>query len=410
MTSTVRVVRDWVGEPVRALVFYADAQGTGKSAESVLTEAVVDVPDAPGTFEATGGDEEVVLTWEIPADNGKPITGYAYRDSSVGATWSAWPETLPISADATRYPITTGLTNNTRYWFELRAHNDAGAGRVAAASATPKAALNISGETTPTVDEDSTRVAEYTTNAAAGTTVAWSLDGTDKTAFTITETEGTGRLSFQAAPDYENPTDVGGDTGDNAYHVEVIATAGSSADTLAVTVAVQNVEEAGSIELTSTQPQVDKPLTATLTDPDGCITGANWTWQRAADKTAPWKDITSSNPNTVASSVRTDSAEPYPEVSSYTPVAGDIGYLLRATVSYRDGQSEDDTDRKSAQSDTTEAVVDVPSAPGSLTASVQAQSPDGAVTYYLDGAVRLRWAQADSNGAMISAYQVAASA
>ncbi|MCE2448342.1 MAG: hypothetical protein J4F35_08160, partial [Candidatus Latescibacteria bacterium] len=76
------------------------------------------------------------------------------------------------------------------------------------------------------------------------------------------------------------------------------------------------------------------------------------------------------------------SAEPYPELSSYTPEKDDIGYLLRATVTYNDGQG----DGKDKQSDPTATAVAVPSVPRDLTTA-----PD-------DGQMLLSWRAPSSDG------------
>ncbi|WP_240317459.1 Ig-like domain-containing protein, partial [Pseudomonas chlororaphis] len=53
-----------------------------------------------------------------------------------------------------------------------------------------------------------------------------------------------GVLTFNSAPDYENPQDIGGTDGDNAYVVDVqVADGNGGADTQTITVNVQNVVE-----------------------------------------------------------------------------------------------------------------------------------------------------------------------
>ena len=48
------------------------------------------IPLEPNSLKATAGDKQVVLTWTSPTDHGATITGYAYRDSTVGRKWSEW--------------------------------------------------------------------------------------------------------------------------------------------------------------------------------------------------------------------------------------------------------------------------------------------------------------------------------
>ena len=93
------------------------------------------------------------------------------------------------------------------------------------------------------VNENQTSVTTFTANE----TVTWSLTGgTDQTKFAIDTN--TGVISFQAAPDYENPTDS--DT-DNDYVVEVTATDASSNTSIqTLTVTVLDVNE-GAVDDTS---------------------------------------------------------------------------------------------------------------------------------------------------------------
>ena len=168
----------------------------------------------------------------------------------------------------------------------------------------------------------------------------WSLTGTDAAAFELFG-RGRGRtLRLQTPPDFERKA---------SYRLTVGVSDGSLSSTLDVTVRVLNVDEAGTVALTSAQPQVGTPLTATLSDPDGSITGAMWQWQRRVDDTADWVDVPAGVEGTSEGA----------ELSSYTPLAGDVGFMLRATVRYRDGYS---TKEKTAQSAVTEAVVGPPQA------------------------------------------------
>ena len=54
-------------------------------------------------------------------------------------------------------------------------------------------------------------------------------------------------------------------------------------DMMAVTVMVTNADEAGTLTLSTLQPRVGTPLTATLTDIDGAVSDVTWMWERADD-------------------------------------------------------------------------------------------------------------------------------
>ena len=105
-------------------------------------------------------------------------------------------------------------------------------------------------------------------------------------------------------------------------------------DTIAVTINVTNVDEAGAVVLDTDAPQMGSQLTATLTDPDGGVTGVAWTWERSADRTT-WIAIAGATG------------------AAYTPSGDDAGKYLLATASYADGHGPG----KSAQAATASVLV-----------------------------------------------------
>ena len=96
----------------------------------------------------------------------------------------------------------------------------------------------LSGDTSPNYPENGTGdVATYTAADGDGGTIIWNLSGDDAARFDFTE----GVLTFKSSPDYETPTDQGGD---NKYQITVQASTLSDAPaTLAVTVTVTDVNE-----------------------------------------------------------------------------------------------------------------------------------------------------------------------
>ena len=108
----------------------------------------------------------------------------------------------------------------------------------------------------PYAENNTTRVATFTATDPEGATVIWTVTGTD--AFDISNG---GVLTFKSPPDYEAA---------DSHTVTVQASDGTTDPaTQALTVTVNNLDEAGSLTLSSEYPQVDAELTATLTDPDG---------------------------------------------------------------------------------------------------------------------------------------------
>ena len=96
--------------------------------------------------------------------------------------------------------------------------------------------------------------------------------GDDKGKFSFTN----GELMFLADPDYEKPGDK---NEDNVYEVTITAadTTGKIG-TMDVKVTVTNGDEEGTVTLSKVQPRVGVAVKATLTDPDGGISGLKWQW------------------------------------------------------------------------------------------------------------------------------------
>ena len=178
----------------------------------------------------------------------------------------------------------------------------------------------VSGPAAVSYDEAGTgAVAHYTATDPDDDNILWSLTGADSDDFEI---DNSGTLRFIVPPpDYENPSDSGAD---NDYLVTVNAsdgplTVGPLTATVSVTVSVNNVEEAGTLTLSSQQPQAGTELVAALDDPDGAIENRSWSWQRSQDQT-DWSIISGAG------------------TGSYTPSEADIGYFLGVSVTYDDGE------------------------------------------------------------------------
>ena len=148
-------------------------------------------------------------------------------------------------------------------------------------------------------------VATYTALDPEKRPVTWSLLGADRGSFTLTD----GVLAFSTAPNHEDQI---------AYSVTVRASDGPNPVTQPATVTVGNVEEPGDLTLSSRQPLIGTLLSATLTDPDGSISGQSWTWERSPNG-SNWTEITGATSG------------------SYRPTDDDLNQDLRVTVEYGDG-------------------------------------------------------------------------
>ncbi len=149
-------------------------------------------------------------------------------------------------------------------------------------------------------------VANFLAYDQDGDAITWTLSGPDGDLFTITD----GVLAFRDPPNYEEPQSR---SGDNVYRVTVQASGG----THDVAVTVTDVDETGTASIDRRQPQVSRPLEASLSDEDEGVSGQQWQWARSEDRTT-WTDIEG------ATSPRR------------APAESDEGTYLRATVTYSD--------------------------------------------------------------------------
>ena len=163
--------------------------------------------------------------------------------------------------------------------------------------------------------------------------VSWSVSGTDADDFDISIG---GELTFKEAPNYEMPADS---NENNVYMVTVVATdAGVDSKNKmtaerAVVVTIMNVDEVGTVTLSSEQPKIRIPLTATLEDPDGVVADSvKWTWHSDANGTG--------------------AAIPMATSDTYTPM--ETG-PLSAKASYTDGHG---ADKSAVGPEVARAVVD----------------------------------------------------
>ena len=150
-----------------------------------------------------------------------------------------------------------------------------------------------------------------TATESEGKQLSYSLGGEDAALFSIDPETGQILLGSGVVLDYES--------GRRTYTVDVVVSSSvGGISRTSVTVAVTNVDEPGTIFVSSdTGLMAGATLTARLTDPDGGVTGEAWPWQRSTDGTT-WTDIEGA------------------ASASYSLTTADAGILLRAAVSYAD--------------------------------------------------------------------------
>ena len=194
--------------------------------------------------------------------------------------------------------------------------------------------------------------AEYTAtdeddadNAVTGLT--WTLSGADASKFSISETGAMRILSFKANPDYESPGDS---DRNNVYEVTVKVTdSKGNSDEQDVTVKVTNMEETGTVTLSTLQPRVDFPVTATLADADNITEGGvSWQWYKGS--------VTQQNLGQLDMTECVDAATNSCFIKgaasdTYTPVADDVGDTLVAVALYTDGSPNEAAPNEAAPKD-----------------------------------------------------------
>ena len=136
----------------------------------------------------------------------------------------------------------------------------------------------------------SRQVGRYTASDPEGATVTLSLSSGEAD-FALASN---GVLTFKESPDYEEQS---------SYSVTVRAVVGSHTVNRVVTVNIQNVEEPGTVTLSTVQPQEGTSLTATLEDDDE-PTGTTWQWYRTSSRGSTGAAITNANSRSYTPVVR----------------------------------------------------------------------------------------------------------
>ena len=326
-----------VGYHLRATASYTDGHGPGKTAQAASTQAVQAGANRPPEFDSATATREVPENTEAGENIGAPVTA---ADPDTGDTPAytlegADLDSFDIDSASGQIQTKSGVTydheTKSSYSVTVKADDNNGG------TATIDVTITVADVDEPPEFDSATATREVPENTEAGENIgapvtaadpdtgdtpAYTLGGTDATFFDIDAS--TGQLQTKAALDYETKS---------GYTVTVTASDGTLTATVDVTVTITNIDEAGTVALSTNQPSARAEITAALTDPDEGVTGAVWQWERSSDGNTDWADIGTSSP-------------------SYTPVDGDVGYHLRATASYTDGHGPG----KTAQAASTQAV------------------------------------------------------
>ena len=301
------------------------SDGWGGSASIAVTILVTNANEPPGQMSrptAVGGFEQITVSWSPPSANpGPAISSYGVQYRIRGA--ERFDSTANFESTFATGAV-TGLVRGNYYEIQVRAKNAEGDG---VWSETVEARVNPNEPPIfDTAIPPDFHVAEgpaageelgepYTAADSDEDTVTYTLEGDDAGVLDIDPATGQIMVGEGRILDYENPVDS---NGDRIFVIEVVADDGEGFMVRkAVAITVVKLEQPGNLEL-STNPQVDAKLTAILTDLEGDPTNERWQWQRAANPADPvWTKISRA-------------ASP-----AYTPVAADIGKVIRVVVRYQ---------------------------------------------------------------------------
>ena len=333
---------------LRATAVYRDGHGPGKTARAETADPVAAGSLANGSpqFPATGsGERTVAENTPSGASVGLPVAatdpdndGLTY---SLGGTDAASFD-IVASSGQIRAQAALNYEDTTSYSLTVSVHDGKDADSntdttiddivdVEVEVTDVDEAPTLTGDTAVDFPENASgEVARFATEDPEMRSVGFLLSGVDAGLFRITSI---GSLRFLSPPDFEHPGDS---NADRRYGVRVTASDSSHSVHMDVVVTVTNIDEFGSVTLSSPQPQVGTAVTASVADLDGVVSPTSWAWERLDGSN--WIVIDGA-----------DSA-------SHTPSDDDLGSLLRATASYRDGHGPG----KTAQATATAAVRAAP--------------------------------------------------
>ena len=248
-------------------------------------------PDAPAAPTLTSGNQQLIVTWAAPTNNGgSAIAAYDLRYKATGGKWleidDAW-----TTGDLT-YTI-TGLTNDTQYAVEIRAENDDNVSPWSTSSlGTPVRPTTTPGApTSPSVSPGNAQLV-VSWSAPAGNVVATGYDVRHITSSSSDKSDG----NWTVIPDAWTSNDgaltytITGLTNGTQYDVQVRADNGNTgawSNTVVQTPRtvpsaprqVASTPENQQLTITWATPNSDGGATITAYDVQHSTDGSNWTTQ-----------------------------------------------------------------------------------------------------------------------------------
>ena len=303
-------------------------------------------PLAPRDLEAALGEDRIQFSWKPPNSIGATVASYKVKYRPKSSSDSGWSDDITLEPSVTTYTV-TDLALNTDVTLSVSAvstrQNNLDGLQGAATELTARTQEGIDGPSHP---PDFPEIKEKDINTIWQRPVAkyaktgiylWSISGDDHWAFLLEEVTGGFReLHFRSPPNFERPVDrplaPDGD-GDNIYHIVINANSDESLNRAPapstrymkpITVRVTNVEENGTVTLSTTDPEAGQPTTASLRDPDEHVPPVDWQWHWDRESTG------FGHPQQIQGATS----------SFYSPVGTDVGKKIFVTATYTDGHSD----------------------------------------------------------------------
>ena len=325
------------GQYLRARAFYDDNHGFDKAASGII-EGPPALALVSNTAKASSGTATLSTAtyYAISFRTGNHDQGYAIRGVTLVLRQSGEPfrQRVSIFTDSAGNPGTSlySLTSTTR---EL--------------SATLKAEPFIfpSG-----------------TNLEANTTYWIVAQVVDNKAY---------RFSYTADL-AEDPTPFPGWSIGNQSKLHNIGWHDNDKGPLQIGITGRLINPRGVVTFDQPTPNVDNPLSASLTDEDGGLANLRWQWGRSNDGETGWTDISGA------------------DSSSYTPVEADAGKYLRAVVTYNDNHGPSQRAEAVSQQPVFSFRIDFTIDPGMFAYTFTATE------YEPLGDFRFQWKSADVTG------------
>ncbi len=295
-------------------------------------QPVVDIPMAATATDPDHVvvDEDTPIDWTVERGT-DPVSG-PWTEVVVREVNTYSLEYTPVTADVGHYLRFTASYLDYHVTGDRKSAQAVTANTVVAAqSGNQPPTFDEGSSTSRDVPEDAPMLtlvgAPVTATGADGTTLEYGLASANTNRFSVTSgaserwNAGQILLMNNFRLDHELV---------NAYQLRITVRDNVGADgepddtwdaTIIVGINITNVEEAGTVTISTGFPEENVPLSASLTDPDGEVANVTWQWQRAETKTAgtwdPISDATSSD---------------------YKPTLDDVGKFLRAQATYDDGE------------------------------------------------------------------------